>query len=262
MTQPIPNTILDRIAQDQPAIGLIVRLVRSGEIAAIAREAGLDFVFLDAQHALFSPGVAAEIIEASLNAGIAALVRVRGSDDPNIPLFLDAGAAGIIVPDVGTPEQARRAVTAAKFAPVGRRSLPGPMRLFDYAAVPPAEATAIANARTVLICMIESREGIDNAAAIAAVEGVDALHVGCVDLLNDFGSAYSLESQSFIDAVKSVIAAARANGCFAGVGGDRDDARVAGYIAAGARFLTAQLDTVLFMQALEARAEALRRLQT
>tara|TARA_A100001391_G_scaffold145276_2_gene102928 strand:- start:5553 stop:6344 length:792 start_codon:yes stop_codon:yes gene_type:complete len=259
MTQ-IANSILDRVEQDDTAVGLIVRTVKSGEIAMIAKVCDFDFVFIDAQHAAFSVDVAAEIIEACVNAGIASLVRTLGSHDPNIPLYLDAGASGLIIPDVATRAQAEKAVRAAKFPPLGRRSLPGLIRLLNYQTLPQRKTMDLCNERTLLICMIESREGVKNADEILAVEGVDGVHLGCVDLLSDLGVGYSMEKPEFIQMVESVIGAACRQGKLAGLGGDRDNARVAAYIEKGARLVTAQLDTALLMSAAQARVSEIRNL--
>lgn len=247
------NRVQQRVAADELALGLIVRLARSADIALVARASDHDFVFVDTQHALMDATEVAGIINGALAHGVAPIVRVRSCDDPSIPLYLDAGALGIIVPNVDRAEQARRAVRASKFPPVGYRSHPGPLRLFDYGDVPSAEAMAAINGATLVICMIESREGVQNAEAIAAVVGVDALHVGCVDLHADWGC--SLGDPTVTAAITGVIAAARRHRRIAGVGGDRDPDRIAGYIAAGARLLTTHIDLSLLM-AEAARATA------
>ena len=78
----IPDPIRARIASGGVALGLIVRLAQTADIARVARASGHDFLFIDAQHAIFSRETIAGLIAASLGCGIAALVRVRGHDDP------------------------------------------------------------------------------------------------------------------------------------------------------------------------------------
>jgi len=107
-----------------------------------------------------------------------ALVRVPWNETSAIALALDAGAAGVIVPCVDTPEQAGRAVQAAKFPPLGNRSYGGrrviDLRGRDYAKT--------ANEETLLVVQIETPEGLANVDAVAAVPGVDALFLGADDL--------------------------------------------------------------------------------
>src|SRR5580704_12057446 len=98
----ISNLVRRRMEADELALGLIVRLSRSGDIARIARATGHDFLFIDAQHAIFSLETIGHIAQAALGCGVAPLVRVRSVRDPNIALMLDCGATGIVVPDVNT----------------------------------------------------------------------------------------------------------------------------------------------------------------
>lgn len=237
------NSAKARMQADEVALGLIVRTVRTAEIARIARASGHDFLFLDTQHALFSPQTVERILEAASAIGLAALVRVRGCDDPDLSRFLDAGASGVIVPDVSTAEEAGRAVRAARFAPRGRRSLPGPLARTQGQSV---EAAMVAmDDAILLVCMIETREGVANAEAIAAVDGVDVLHVGCVDLLHDMGKSGAFGDPEIMAAMTRVIAAARRQGRWAGLGGDRDPKRQTLFIRQGVRFMTTQIDGAL-----------------
>lgn len=104
---------------------------------------------------------------------MAPLVRVRGWDDPDIPLLLDAGATGIIVPDVATADEARAVVQTSRFPPDGARSFAAPAIGLGYAGLSPAAAARALNDDMLVVCMIETPEGLANAAEIAAVEGVD-----------------------------------------------------------------------------------------
>src|ERR1700680_3018807 len=100
---------------------MIVRLARSGDVVRIAKSSGHDFIFIDAQHSLFSPETIGAMAQGGLVCGTAVLVRARSCDDPDISLLLDNGVSGIIFPDVETAAQAKRAVDACRFAPVGER---------------------------------------------------------------------------------------------------------------------------------------------
>ncbi|MFP1632729.1 HpcH/HpaI aldolase family protein [Zhengella sp. ZM62] len=249
------NSIRRRIESGDVALGLIVRLVRSAEIAMICRATGHDFLFIDTQHAVFSRETIAAMITAARGQDVAALVRLRGYDDADASLFLDAGAAGLIVPDVNTAGQARQIVAAARFAPEGRRSLPGPLVQFDYQPRDAREAMDLVNADTLIVCMIETAEALANIEEIAAVPGVDVLHVGCVDLLLALGRPGEFGCPEILQAIDRVADAASRHGKVLGIGGDRDPRRRAGYVAQGARFLTTETDIGLLMGA-AARAVA------
>ncbi|UFN49293.1 aldolase/citrate lyase family protein [Roseomonas sp. OT10] len=236
------NPALDRMRSGEAAIGMIVRLSRSGEIARIAGNSGQDFIFIDMQHAVFSTETVADIAQTALGCGVTPLVRVRGVADPNIGPLLDNGATGIIFPDVNTPEEARACVAACRFPPRGRRSAAGGYAVFNTAAVPLAEAIPAMDAATLVVCMIETRQGLENAEAIAAVEGVDVLHIGCNDLLIDMGRPGAFTDAALGDGIRRVIAACRKHGKYAGLGGDKDRSRQAAWLREGIRFTTLTSD--------------------
>jgi 2-keto-3-deoxy-L-rhamnonate aldolase RhmA len=238
----IPNPVLARMRAGDVALGMTVRLSRSGDIARIARSTGHDFLFIDGQHSLFDLETIGHMAQVALSIGVAPLVRVLGVDDPHVPLLLDNGATGIIFPDVNTADQARRAVKAAKFAPIGARSVCGGYPHFDFRSVPLAQSVPALNEAALVVCMIETVEGLENVEAIAAVEGVDVIHVGSNDLLVNMGRAGRFDDPAIVAAQDRAIAAARAHGKFAGCGGNRDVERQVAAIRRGAQFVTTQTD--------------------
>lgn len=250
------NPALERMRAGEVALGLIVRLARSADIARIARSTEHDFIFIDRQHAIFDLETIAHIAHTALGCGVTALVRVRGPSDPDISMLLDNGVTGIIVPDVNTPEDARLAVEACKFAPVGRRSASGAYPMFDFRAEP--DALKILNEQTLLGCMIETAESLRNLDAIAAVEGVDLLHIGCNDLLVDIGKPGQFGCPEMMEAVAMVIAACHRHGRFAGLGGDRDVERQRRFIRDGVRFVTTQTDIACLMAEASRKTAMLR----
>jgi 2-keto-3-deoxy-L-rhamnonate aldolase RhmA len=247
------NPVKQRMRAGEVALGMIVRLARSGDIVRVAKSSGHDFVFIDAQHSLFSLETIGHLAQVGLGCGTAVLVRVRSCDDPDISLLLDNGVTGIIFPDVNTAAQARLAVDACKFAPLGKRSVAGGYPNFDCAAVPLAQATRALNEATLVVCMIETQEGLGNVDEIAAVDGVDVVHVGCNDLLAAMGKPGAFGDPQIVAAVERVIAAAGTHGKFPGLGGERDLARQLAFIQKGVRFVTTQTDMGFLM------AEASRR---
>src|SRR5215210_6342688 len=136
----LKNPAKERMRTGDVALGMIVRLARSGEIARVAKSTGHDFIFIDGQHSLFTVETIGHIAQTALGIGIAPLVRVRSCDDPDTQVLLDNGVTGIVFPDVSTADEARRAVCRAKFPPIGRRSVGGGYPIFDYRPVNPADA--------------------------------------------------------------------------------------------------------------------------
>ena len=113
---------------------------------------------------------------------------------------------------------------------------------FDFRALPPSQAIPAINDAALVVCMIETREGLDNVEKIAAVQGVDVIHVGSNDLLTNMGKPGQYDDPEIIAAQERVIAAAKAHGKFAGIGGNRDIERQAQAVRKGCLFVTTQTD--------------------
>ncbi len=255
----IRNPLKDRMAADDVALGMVVRLGRSAEIARIARATGHDFIFVDGQHALYSPETIGHIAQAAIGCGVAPIVRARHLEDADVPRFLDNGVMGIVYPDVNNAAEARRAVEICKFPPLGRRSVSGAYSIFDFKPMPVAESSRILNDTTLVICMIETAEGLENVEAIAAVEGVDVVHIGCNDLLTNLGRPGAFGDRIIMDAIDRMIRACKKHGKWAGLGGDRDLGRQAQLIGQGIRFITTQTDIGFLMAEAGRRVSELRK---
>ena len=159
--------------------------IPSSFVAEVMGRAGFDWVCLDAQHGLMGYHETLTMLQALAITGTPALVRVASNEYDLIGRVLDAGANGVIVPMVNTAEEARRAVEACRYPPVGLRSW-GPLRpAMGVAGYSPA----IGNDRTLCCVMIETRQAVDAADEILSVEGVDAVWVGPNDLSISYGKA-------------------------------------------------------------------------
>ena len=244
-TTVLSNPVLEAMRADRPAFGLSVRSVRSIDIARIAKASGHQFLFIDGQHGVFNAETVCNLANAALAIGVAPLARVKSLADPDTPILLDNGVSGIIFPDINTPEEARRAVEICRFPPIGRRSVGANFPQFDGRAVPAAQSVPAINGSTVVVVMVETARGLDNIERIAAVPGVDVVHIGTNDLMADLGKAGQLDDPAVANALDRAIAACRAAGNYAGCGGIRDTAKQAHWIRRGIRFLSTQTDIAL-----------------
>ena len=201
-------------------------LVRSGRLAAgtflvefvtpgighILAGAGCDFAFLDMEHSGFSTETVKSALRYLEAGGIPALVRVPSRDAHDISRIADVGAEGVMLPLVGSLEVAQAAVAALKYPPQGRRGVALQIAHDNYRAGPAAAKLAAANERTVLVLMIETAEGVEQAEAIAALDGVDALWVGHFDLSASLGIPGEFDHPAFRAATRRICAAARKHG--------------------------------------------------
>ena len=249
------NAVLQRLAQGEPLLSLGIRNARTAEIVRIAKTAGFGAVWVDLEHSSISIDCAVQIIASADDLGLEAWVRVPERDYGVIGRLLDGGATGIIAPHVETAEEAQKVVNAARFPPRGQRSQTALLPQTKYQRMPAAELMRCADLATTVHILIESAEGVRNADAIAAVDGVDVLHVGMNDLSVDLGHVDQLRHPDMLGACKRVIAAAQDRGKLAVVGGSSDPALLVELLNAGAvPVVFAAIDTDVLAAGLTQRA--------
>jgi len=193
------------LAPDSLSVGTFVK-TDSTQTVEILGLCGLDFVVLDAEHAPFGRRQMDAMLLAARAVGLPMLVRVPDRRDATILNALDLGAAGLIVPHVDSPSQARDLLAAARFVG-GRRGLSLSARFADYGTVPRGEAIAAAD-RAIIVCQIESPAAVEAVFDIAAEPGVAGLLIGRSDLALSMG----VDSPGHVDvmrAVQTIVAAAR-----------------------------------------------------
>jgi 4-hydroxy-2-oxoheptanedioate aldolase len=250
------NVVKEKLARDEVVSSMTIRLVRSVEIARMAKTAGFDMIYVDLEHSTLTLEATGQICLAALSAGIAPMVRVPANTPEYIQRVLDSGALGIIAPGVQSADEARAVVRAAKFAPLGERGAGGPLPHLEYRPFPTAEANAVINDATMVIVQFECADAVDKAEEIAAVEGIDMVLIGVNDLLADLGLAGQYEHPRVRDAYARTIAACRKHGKHVGVGGLSTRPKLAAeFIAMGARLLSTGTDMQFLLAAMTEKAK-------
>ncbi|WP_240048257.1 HpcH/HpaI aldolase family protein [Crenalkalicoccus roseus] len=257
----VANLARQRLARGELALGLGVHHLRGSAVGMVAAAAGFDWLFIDMEHGAMSVQEATQIAIAALGQGVTPVVRVCKDALFEGARALDNGAMGVVVPHVDTAEEARAIAAAYRYPPVGTRSWGGPPFAYALAAPDPAEAQAELNREILVVCMIETPEAVENAAAIAAVPGVDALMIGTSDLTAAMGIAGQIHHPRVHAAYEAVAAACRASGKTLGMGGVYDETNAAIFIRMGARLLLSGSDHGLLMAGASARVRFLRGLQ-
>jgi 2-keto-3-deoxy-L-rhamnonate aldolase RhmA len=257
------NPVKDKLARGEVVASMTVRLVRGVEIASLAKSAGFDTLYVDVEHSSFSLETTGQICIAALAVGIAPFVRVPSIRPEHVSRALDGGALGVIAPHVCSADEARAAVRAAKFAPLGERSAAGALPHLRYRSFPPAEANAALNDATMVIVQCESAEFLDRADEIMGVDGIDMALIGTNDLLADWGLTGQYGHERVREAYARVIAAAQRHGKHVGVGGlaTRPDL-AAEYVRMGARYVSTGTDLAFLMAACGAKAKEVREMKT
>lgn len=172
----------------------------------IAAQAGFDWLLLDFEHGSGSFASLRSMLIACEAYGVAAIVRVRSLDPDSTKFVLDSGAAGIMFPYVGSPEQAELAVKFCKYPPRGSRGVAGIIRATDYGRNWQSYFQS-ANERVTVIVQIETPEAVSAADDIAAIDGVDVLFVGPLDLSVNLGFPADFSQPEFRRCLEHVVAA-------------------------------------------------------
>jgi 2-keto-3-deoxy-L-rhamnonate aldolase RhmA len=183
--------------------------------AEIFARSGFEWIVADCEHSDFDVQAATAVFRGMHGRGPVPLVRVRENDTMAIRQVLDAGASGVIVPLVNTPEAAEQAVRAAKYPPEGIRGF-GFSRASNWGIDFDTYARE-ANDDIAVMVMIETREAAENIENILAVAGVDGVLIGPYDLSGSYGLPSETDHPTVVQACAQVAAACQAAGKSAGL---------------------------------------------
>ncbi len=224
----------------------------------VTAASGVDFLCIDWEHSQISRERIEDLIRAADVHRVPAMVRVPGHTAEDIATVLDAGAAGVLVPRVSTAEQARTAVKATRYPPLGARGV-GPGRAAAYGYRIP-DYLAKANDELLLAIQVETAEGLTNIAEIAAVDGVDLLFIGPGDLSVSIDAMGPTGKDRLDAAIRTItettLAAGRAVGIFRP---SPDD--IGAWFEAGISFFILASDTMFLGASLAAGVDAAKQVK-
>jgi 2-dehydro-3-deoxyglucarate aldolase/4-hydroxy-2-oxoheptanedioate aldolase len=244
-----PNRMKQVMAEGRVPVGHMVLEFATRGLPHILENTGIDFVVVDMEHSGFSTGDIADVMTCFKLTSIAPFVRIPQVQYHFIARSLDAGALGIMAPNVSSAAEARTLVDAAKYAPLGKRGVGIGTANTDFKSVDPQEFLTYANQNTSVICQIESQEGLDDLEGIAGTPGVDVLWVGHFDLSHSLGMAGQFRNPRFLDALKRVIGVARERGLGAAIQ-PRNLAQAQEWIELGFNVISYGADMVVYADAL------------
>lgn len=192
-----------------PPVGTMVAEFATPGIGHILRAAELDFAFLDMEHSGFGMGQLKANLVPFQAAGLPVILRPPSKAGHHISRALDAGAEALLLPMVGSADEAAELVAAMHYPPEGRRGVALGMAHDRYTTGDPATKLAEANRTNVMIPLIETAAGLNAVEAIARTPGVDALWIGHFDLSASLGLPGAFDDPRFIDAVARIVVAAK-----------------------------------------------------
>lgn len=217
--------------------------------AEVCAAAGFDWVLLDLEHGAGGEEQVRDVVPAAGSYGVPTLVRVEAAERIRIGRALDSGAAGIMLPRLNSAAEVEAALTHLRYPPAGDRGVATYNRACRFGMDP--DALDRANRETLCVVQIESAAAVAAADEIAAIEGVDVLFIGPRDLSHDLDVPGDITAPAYVEALDTVLAAARAQGKAGGmlVG---DGAAAAERLAQGWSFLAIGSDSTLLAATIRA----------
>lgn len=203
----------EKLATGALSPGLWVSLLSPTACEAVA-DAGLDWVVVDAEHSPYNPETLLHILMAFNASPTVPLVRVAWNDPVLIKQALDMGWSGVLIPQVNTVEETRRAVAACRYPPMGNRGF-GPRRAGNYYR---DQAEYVTNANQAVFCaiQIENINGAKEIEEIVKVPGLDWIMVGPNDMSATTDKVFDLNNPDLWEAIQKIFTTARLAGLATG----------------------------------------------
>ena len=211
------NYVREKLKRGEPSIGTWLSLP-SSFAARLRAKTAFDWLTLDLEHSPTTLETAANAFGLIAGAGKVPLARLAFNNVQNIKQVLDCGAYGIVVPMVNTKSEAEAVVEAARYQPIGQRSIGGQLHSTNFD-TDGATYYAKANDQILVMVMIEHKVGVENADEILSVPGIDGCFIGPNDLHHSYGMAPAFESDTkeFTEAVNHIFATCKKYGIAPGI---------------------------------------------
>ncbi|PRX05444.1 UNVERIFIED_ORG: 4-hydroxy-2-oxoheptanedioate aldolase [Martelella mediterranea] len=254
-----PNRLKSHLAAGKAAYGCWIG-GGSAQNAEILGHAGFDFLLADFEHGTGDTREIVETLRAIETTPTPALVRVPWNDHVFLKRILDAGVQSVMIPQVETAEEAEAAVRACSYPPRGIRGYAaGVVRASTFGNEPGYAAKA--NDEILIVVQLESEKAIGNAAAIAAVPGIDVVFIGINDLAGSMGLLEQTGHADVQALAKKAEAEIAASGKVAGTV-PNDGADVPTLLERGYRLIAGPHDVALLRDAGKAAMDDYRAIQT
>ncbi|WP_207458171.1 HpcH/HpaI aldolase/citrate lyase family protein [Azospirillum sp. SYSU D00513] len=223
-------------------------ILSSNVTVEILAGAGFDWLVLDTEHAPNELPMVYSQLQAMMGGTAHPVVRVPWNDMVTIKRYLDIGVQSLLIPSVETAEEARDAVSFTRYPPKGVRGFSAAPRASQFARV--KNYAQVYEQELAVLVQIETRRGLENIEAIAAVEGVTGLFIGPGDLSAALGHVGDLKHPEVLEAIEDAIKRILACGKPAGIlTGDETLARR--YLEMGCTYVAVGSDQALLARGTE-----------
>jgi len=207
-----PNPVKEKLQRGETALGTMVFELASPGLPAILAGAGAEFALYDMEHSGFTMDEMKRQFAYCRGAGIVPIVRPPEKSYAAVSRLLDLGAMGLMIQMVESREEAERIVRWTRYPPRGVRGAMFGGAHDDYRGGDLDEKIRGAEARTLVLAMIETRKGVESMDAILAVPGIDGGHLGQFDLSLSLGMPGRFERPEITGAIDGLVACCRRHG--------------------------------------------------
>jgi 2-keto-3-deoxy-L-rhamnonate aldolase RhmA len=244
-----PNPVKQKLLAGQAVFGAFGWEFLVPSLPQIVKSAGAEFLMMDMEHNGTGFDTIKMQAELCRGIGVVPMARIASNQYHHISRALDVGCMGVMVPMVGSAEEARHIVSCTRYPPQGRRGAAFGFAHDDYEGGSVADKIRLAHERTLVMCLIETDAGIRNVDEIAAVPGVDVLWLGHFDLTNFLGIPAQFDHPKYADAIERLVAAAKKHDKVLGLLA-ADDQWARDYWAKGFRLFAVGVDAHLLQGAI------------
>ncbi len=206
-----PSRVKQKLSQNEPVLITQLHLL-DPSIFELTSLMGFDGIWMDMEHHTYSLETATQLMRAARIGSSDILARPANGEFMQIGRMLEAGAQGIMYPRCSSAAEAVEVVKWSKFAPLGKRGFDGSGADMPYCTMPISDYILQANENTFIVIQLEEQSAVDQAEAIAAVPGVDALMLGPADFSILEGVAGQFNHPKLQSAIQTIADAARNQG--------------------------------------------------
>jgi 4-hydroxy-2-oxoheptanedioate aldolase len=243
------NRMKRQLQAGQPVFGVSV-MFPSPQVVEMIGRLGFDWVLIDCEHGCISPESVELMAIAAELSGVTPIARPPSNTPEAVLQAMDRGVLGVQVPHVNTADEARRAVEAVKFHPLGTRGLAARTRPAGYGfGLSKADYVERANRETLVCVQLEEMEALHNLDEILAVEGVDVFFVGPSDLSQSMGHPGNSDHPVVQSAMNRAFASTCAAGKVPGSAGNTE--AIVSYLRQGVLYVYTHLPTLLSIASVE-----------
>lgn len=237
------NPMKQKLLAGEPAFGVSV-MFPSPHIVDIVGRLGFDWVLIDCEHGSIGIESVELMVMAAETAGVTPIARPSVNTYEAIGQLMDRGVMGVQAPHVNTADDARRAVEAVKYHPLGERGLAAGVRSASYGyGMSMSEYAEHANNETLVCVQLEEAEAVRNVNEIVQVPGVDVFFVGPSDLSQSLGYPGRPDAPEVRHAMDTVFATIAATGKISGSAGNTQ--AIERYLDQDVTYLYTHLTTLL-----------------